>query len=144
VSRNFYWVPRAKTLFDWPNTDYTHTPPATFEDLSALRSLPRATVKVENIEKAEAGEENALRIRVTNTSKAVAFQLFVEATKHDGAAYEPLLWSDNFISLLPGEERELRATLLSNHDGTVGDPIVRVSGWNVEDAVVTPHLHVPR
>ena len=36
VSRNFYWVPGTLTTFDWPKTDYTHTPAARHEDLTAL------------------------------------------------------------------------------------------------------------
>ena len=44
VSRNFYWVPGTLTTFDWPKTDYTHTPAARHEDLTALANLPQATV----------------------------------------------------------------------------------------------------
>ena len=44
VSHNFYWVPATLTTFDWDNTDYTHTPAARHEDLTALAHLPTAQV----------------------------------------------------------------------------------------------------
>jgi len=44
LSRNFYWVPGTLTTFDWAKTDYTHTPTASHEDLSALTSLLPAKV----------------------------------------------------------------------------------------------------
>ena len=43
VSHNFYWVPGTLTTFDWENTDYTHTPAARHEDLTALTHLPACT-----------------------------------------------------------------------------------------------------
>ena len=43
VSHNFYWVPGTLTTFDWAKTDYTHTPAARYEDLTALATLPAAT-----------------------------------------------------------------------------------------------------
>jgi exo-1,4-beta-D-glucosaminidase len=41
LSRNFYWVPTTLTTFDWAKTDYTHTPAARHEDLTALANAPK-------------------------------------------------------------------------------------------------------
>jgi len=75
VSRNFYWVPSKPTAFDWDKTDYTHTPASSHEDFTALRQLPKAhiesSLQVEN--------DGSWRVRLHNSSNALAFQVAVEA-----------------------------------------------------------------
>jgi exo-1,4-beta-D-glucosaminidase len=41
------------------------------------------------------------------------------------------VWQDNYISLMPGEKRELTATYRASELGPA-KPVVEVSGWNVE------------
>jgi exo-1,4-beta-D-glucosaminidase len=43
----------------------------------------------------------------------------------------PVVWEDNYISLLPGEKREVTATYRAGDLGTA-KAVVKVSGWNVE------------
>jgi exo-1,4-beta-D-glucosaminidase len=43
----------------------------------------------------------------------------------------PVFWQDNYISLLPGEKREVMATYRAQELGA-SQPTVEVSGWNVE------------
>jgi len=43
----------------------------------------------------------------------------------------PVVWQDNYISLLPGEKRELTATYRTSDLGTAKAD-VEVTGWNVE------------
>jgi len=43
----------------------------------------------------------------------------------------PVLWQDNYVSLLPGESREFNATYRTADLGTA-KPSVEVSGWNVQ------------
>jgi exo-1,4-beta-D-glucosaminidase len=42
----------------------------------------------------------------------------------------PVVWEDNYVSLLPGEKRELTASYRTSALGTA-KPVVEVSGWNV-------------
>jgi exo-1,4-beta-D-glucosaminidase len=49
--------------------------------------------------------------------------------KH-GENVAPVFWNDNYVSLLPGEKRELTA----NYDVSAlggAEPVVEVDGWNV-------------
>jgi len=74
VSRNFYWVPTTLTSFDWPKTEYTHTPAARHEDLTALTNLPPAKVSASaEIENTPRGRE--LRLHLDNSSGVLAFQI---------------------------------------------------------------------
>jgi exo-1,4-beta-D-glucosaminidase len=43
----------------------------------------------------------------------------------------PVVWEDNYISLMPGETRELTATYRASELGTA-KPSVEVIGWNAE------------
>ena len=47
----------------------------------------------------------------------------------------PVVWSDNYLSLLPGEERELEVALLTPQDETRA-VLVEARGLNIERVVV--------
>jgi exo-1,4-beta-D-glucosaminidase len=133
VSRNFYWVPGTLTTFDFPRTDYTHTPAARHEDLTALAKLPPAKVVAHaEIETTPRGRE--LRLHLDNQSVALAFQLHAAVRTPSGGLVAPVLWSDNWIELTPGESRTLTALLPEN----AAAPIVQIEGWNVASDTITP------
>ena len=125
VSRNFYWVPGTLTTFDWPSTDYTHTPALRHEDMTALTSLPQAGVL------AHAHFENGRQIQVDlqNPSAALAFQVTLAVRTPSGDLVAPVYWSDNWIELTPGESRTLTALL---PEGAGDGTLVQIQGWNIE------------
>ena len=134
VSRNFYWVPGTLTTFDWSKTDYTHTPAALHEDLTALAKLPEAKVTGRaEIETTERGRE--IRLHLENKSSTLAFQLRAAARTPSGALIAPVLWSDNWIELTPGESRTLTAVLPENAPSSVA---IQLEGWNVPAETLTP------
>jgi len=124
VSRNFYWVPSKLTTWNWPKTDYTHTPALEHEDLKALRTLPRA--RIEATAEVVPGTKT-VEVHLRNPSKALAFQVAVAATKPDGEDIVPALWSDNYIELMPGESVTLMATLPAHAPEKY---LIKVSAWN--------------
>jgi exo-1,4-beta-D-glucosaminidase len=129
VSRNFYWVPAKLTTWNWPKTDYTHTPALDHEDLTALRNLPQT-----RIEASAKPDAQGVVVHLHNPSKALAFQVSVSAVGPDGQNIVPTLWSDNYIDLLPGESATLSATLPKHAQQ---DYSIVVSGWNA--ATITLH-----
>jgi len=134
VSRNFYWVPGTLSTFDWSKTDYTHTPAARHEDLTALASLPPAKVTAHaEIESTPRGRE--LRLQLDNQSTTLAFQLRAAIRTQSGGLIAPVFWSDNWIELVPGESRTLTALLPEN---ALAAPIVQLEGWNVAQQVIAP------
>jgi exo-1,4-beta-D-glucosaminidase len=134
VSHNFYWVPGTLTNFDWENTDYTHTPAARHEDLTALAHLPPAQVEAQaEIENTAHGRE--IHVHLANRSSALAFQIRAAIRTPAGGLIAPVFWSDNWIELKPGESTMLTAQLPAG-DGSV--PTVKVDGWNVAPLTLTP------
>jgi len=73
-----------------------------------------------------------MHVTLENPSKSLAFFVRLKVNR-DGKEILPVVWEDNYISLLPGEKRELTATydaaLLSKSQP---QPTVEVKGWNVE------------
>jgi exo-1,4-beta-D-glucosaminidase len=136
LSRNFYWVPTTLTTFDWPRTDYTHTPASQYEDLSDMTQLPAARVEAQaEIETTEHGRE--IHLHLENKSAVLAFQISAAARTTDGGLIAPVLWSDNWIELTPGESRIVTA-LLPQDSASTGEPVIQLSGWNLAPQTITP------
>jgi exo-1,4-beta-D-glucosaminidase len=132
VSHNFYWVPAKLTTWNWPKTDYTHTPALEHEDMKALRNLPQA--RIEATAQAVAGSQT-VQVRLHNPSKTLAFQVSVSAVGPDGENIVPTLWSDNYIELMPGESVTLSAAI-PPHASEKYDVVV--SSWNAPSITLHP------
>ena len=76
------------------------------------------------------GKDAVTHVTVENPSKSLAFFVRLKVNKGSEEIL-PVLWQDNYISLLPGEKRELAATYRSSDLGTA-KPVLEVKGWNTE------------
>jgi exo-1,4-beta-D-glucosaminidase len=130
VSRNFYWLPAKNSTYDWAKTRYTTTPILTYEDMTALRTLPEV-----NIQASLQMVGNKAEVRLHNPSKSLAFQVAVSVDNAAGVSITPVLWSDNYVQLMPGESITLGASLPAHLDGK---PVFRVSGWNIATQTLHP------
>jgi len=113
VSDNFYWIP-------------------THEKLAGLEKLPKVTVKHTASYRTE-GDETVGTVTITNPTDKLGF--FVRAIlqkEKDGLEVLPVFWSDNYISLLPGESQTLEVRIATKHlNGQ--KPAVRLEGWNIKN-----------
>jgi exo-1,4-beta-D-glucosaminidase len=140
VSDNFYWLSRKPDVSDWPKTNGRYTPIQSYADFTALARLPKTSVTVRSRTEMR-GADEVERITVENTGKALAFfvHLGVEA---DGRDVAPAIWSDNYVSLMPGERREITATV-HRKDLRGAAAKVRVEGWNLVGNGAAPAQHHP-
>jgi exo-1,4-beta-D-glucosaminidase len=129
TSDNFYWLSTKADTLNWAKQqDTVYTPQAEFGDLTGLNSLPPVKLRTE----ASWGNGHA-RVEITNPSNAVAFMVHVRVIRsEDGQDVTPILWDDNYISLLPGEKRTVSAKF-EKHTETGPATKVRliIDGWNV-------------
>jgi exo-1,4-beta-D-glucosaminidase len=132
VSRNFYWVPSKLTTWNWPKTDYTHTPALEHEDMKALRTLPRALIEATA---QVAPGSDSVQVHLHNPSKALVFQISLAATLPSGENIVPTLWSDNYIELMPDESITLTATLPPHSPEKY---TIVVSAWNAPSITLRP------
>ncbi|HXO00378.1 MAG TPA: glycoside hydrolase family 2 TIM barrel-domain containing protein [Candidatus Acidoferrales bacterium] len=130
ASTNFYWLSPKKNVYEWGKTTYKYTPVSSYEDLTALQTLPK--VKLEVAETREtAADGSAVRVTVKNPSDHLAFQVRFGIQKIDQhAEILPIFWDDNYIELMPGESREITARYLPTAE--VSGPLeLTIAGWNV-------------
>jgi exo-1,4-beta-D-glucosaminidase len=84
-------------------------------------------------------------VTITNTSSRPTVAFFLRADVRRGTASGtpargdsellPIFWSDNDVTLWPGESETLRATYPRSELGRAA-PVVTVSGWNVSPVAV--------
>lgn len=130
VSDNFYWLSTKEDILDVEKTEWFVTPIKEHADLTGLRDLPEAAVKVQH-KWEHAGDERTVRVTLENPTDRIAFGVeLVVAGKRSGAWVLPVYWDDNYMSLLPGETREVTASF-SASDLNGDEPVLKVSGWNV-------------
>jgi exo-1,4-beta-D-glucosaminidase len=131
LGSNFYWLSTKQETIDWAKSTWYTTPTATYADYTALSQLPKVKLNVtEHSEKQ--GENEITHVTVENPSKSLAFFVRLKVDKSKGGEeILPVLWEQNYVSLLPGEKRELTATYRANELGAA-KPYVEVSGFNVE------------
>ncbi len=132
VSDNFYWIPAKLAQFDWQHGDYRYTPMLSQPDLTALKDLPHAHVTVEAV-KREADGHVTLRLR--NDSQTLAFQIALQALDTHARGVLPAFWSENYVSLLPGESQTV--TVRSSEDGGAPVSAIGLTGWNISDQRIT-------
>jgi exo-1,4-beta-D-glucosaminidase len=127
VGSNFYWLSTTpETITHYPNVDGALA--ETFADFRALRQLPK--VKLETTSETSQQKDRQLtRVRLRNDSASLAFFVKVNLTScSNGKDIVPVLWNDNYVSLLPGETRELTASFRAMQSSPVR---VDITGWNV-------------
>jgi Exo-beta-D-glucosaminidase Ig-fold domain/Glycosyl hydrolases family 2/Concanavalin A-like lectin/glucanases superfamily/Glycosyl hydrolases family 2, sugar binding domain/Glycosyl hydrolases family 2, TIM barrel domain len=114
VSNNFYW---------WAAKDAT---------LRELDSLPPAEVKALATVQPENGERKAT---VTLTNSGTVPAILVKLTLQDastGRRILPAYLSDNYVSLLPGEQRTITVEFPAGGE----QPSFGLRGWNLETKVI--------
>ncbi len=132
VSDNFYWLSTKADVLDWAKrSDTVYTPQKEFADLTGLNSLPKASVAISKMVQ-EGGRNAVLTVVAKNKGDSLAFMVHMRLTRGKGGEeITPVLWSDNYFSLLPGEEKTVTARFdLSGLDGVA--PELVIDGWNVE------------
>jgi len=132
LSHNFYWLSTKPDVLDFAKTEWYYTPQTDFADFSSLQELPKAKVHA-TLRPAVATEHDAVFLAVLeNTGKSVAFLTRMRLVKgKEHTEILPVFWADNYISLLPGEKREVSVSLRKS-DLTGAQPELQVDGWNLE------------
>ena len=139
LSDNFYWLSTKPDVLDWKHKkDTVYTPQAEFGDLTALNTLPESKLDVVAAN-ATSASQAAMRVTIRNPSANLAFMVHLRLTRGPGGEdVAPILWSDNYFSLLPGEQKEVAATF-SASDLNGKDAVLLVGGYNVVAQTVEAH-----
>jgi hypothetical protein len=121
LSSNFYWL----GALDHP------------DDLTALNGLPMVTLaaKAEELEGKIAGQR-LLAITLHNPAQSIALMAHVQLRRKSGERVLPVFYSDNYVSLAPGETKTIEIDAAESGFQSE-DPLIAVDGWNVTVAPAT-------
>jgi exo-1,4-beta-D-glucosaminidase len=139
VDNSIYWLSTKKDVLDyegykklpWP----FYTPTSQFADYTALDQLPEVKLGY-NYQYTKDDQFGKINLTVKNTSESVAFFNFFDVLDpQTKLPILPIYWDDNYVTLLPGEERTYNGSFfLSDFNGE--KPVIEVRGWNVEKVTI--------
>jgi exo-1,4-beta-D-glucosaminidase len=132
LSTNFYWLSTRPDILADTSTWYM-TPVKSYADYTALRSMPQAAVNA-SARFSNSGGTGTARVTLKNPGKLLAFFLRLQVTGRGDEEALPVLWEDNYVSLLPGETRVVTANYRIRDLGGAPPRLV-VTGWNIRRTV---------
>lgn len=116
ISSNFYWLSNKPDEHDWENMGWVCTPYKSYADFTQLNNMPKVKVDASyTVVKQENGDA-LVECALSNNSDKIAF--FIELTLKDKTSGEtilPVFWDENYISLLPSEQRVVKAKLQAKY-----------------------------
>ncbi|TAJ14740.1 glycoside hydrolase family 2 [Marinilabiliaceae bacterium JC017] len=131
VAGNFYWLSTKEDVLDFEKTRWVYTPTKSFANLKGINTLPEVNVKKQFNQSVE-GDYRVFTCELTNSEPYLAFFIEVAVVdKSNGETIVPVFWNDNYVSLLPGEKKVLKAKI---HQSLLKgkETEVRVKGWNLK------------
>jgi hypothetical protein len=112
VSDNFYWKETTR------------------DDLTALDTIPDVELEGRVIRR-DAGGDCVLDVTLSNPTRNIAVMAHLQLRKlGDNQRVLPVYYSENYVSLLPGESRIITIEAAAEDLGGAR-PLVVVDGWNV-------------
>jgi len=137
LSENFYWLSMRDDVLDWNKSTWWYTPTTSYADLTQLQRLPPPKLSVSVSAVHRSGDTESAHVAVRNTGSSLAFFIRLHLRqRHSDKEVLPVIWQDNYFSLLPGEGREITVTYKVKDVGA-GSAVLGVEGWN------GPQLSIP-
>ena len=126
LADNFYWLSAKPDVLDFKGSEWYFTPNKAYADFSSLNKLSPVEIQVE-----QRWKDNEVAVTLKNPGQQIAFFIELRVAKNKtGRSILPVFWDDNYVSLLPGETKQLTARF-SSEDLQGEKPVLVVSGWNV-------------
>jgi hypothetical protein len=98
----------------------------------ALRTMPKVKIEAATTVKQQDGRW-MLTTRLVNVSKSPALMVRVKPVRsRSGDRILPAIFSDNYVALMPGEQRMIQTEIVES-DTRGETPRIEVSGFNVAE-----------
>ena len=134
LSENVYWQSQKDDDVGDPQNDSAFgLQPASWADMTPLNTMPHVTLDLSAEHSSLAGE-NRVNIRLHNPSEHIAFfeRAMITGAK-DGDELLPIEYSDNYVTVFPGESVEIRGLLPQ----TAKAAWVRLDGYDTPQTVIS-------
>ena len=134
ISDNLYWYSTSPDVMGG-GSDWYYTSVAAYADLTGLNALPSNEEVTATAARTSDGVTDTVAIALHNGSASnVAFFLRPEVVAgSSGIEVVPITYSDNYVTLFPGESTTLRARYARADLGGLA-PSLRLRGYNVPGA----------
>jgi exo-1,4-beta-D-glucosaminidase len=132
VENNFYWLSTKPDIPDFEKSTWYWTPNKQHADFKALNSIEKTEV---NYDYSISTDKDGANFEVTihNPTNKIAFFLeFMLVDKETNEPVLPVYWSDNYISLLPGEKRILTVAGNSSQFSNPERMNIVIQGFNLK------------
>jgi len=130
LSSNFYWLSTKEDELDWTKSTWYYTPTQSYADYTQLQNLAPVTLNASG-SIVRRGDNEVAHITLENPSRNLAFFVRLQILNRSGGEeILPVVWQDNYFSMLPGEKREVTATYRIE-DSQDARPSLVVGGWNI-------------
>ncbi|WP_447641157.1 MULTISPECIES: glycosyl hydrolase 2 galactose-binding domain-containing protein [Chitinophagaceae] len=102
------------------------------ENFQSMNKMEKATLNIRESSVLNMNGKTFRNYRISNTGKVPAFFVNIRLTEN-GEELHPALWSNNYITLLPGESQTIRV----NYPTPSSKVATEYDGWNVQYQKVT-------
>jgi len=127
ITLNTYWLSTVNDVLDYSRSTFYNTPCTSFADYTGLQKLPKVQL-TSSLETSMNGQNVIAKATIGNPSSAIAFFVRLRIVIPAGDVL-PIVWDDNYVTLLPSENRTLMATFDSKLlNGATPSLVVEV--WN--------------
>lgn len=124
LSRAVYWLAPTLDTLDWDNSTWYHTPVTKYSDFTSLNTMATADLSVSS--------QGASTLLLENKGKVPAVFIRLNLVDGKGKDVVPVVWSENYITLWPGEKMNIEVTYAGGNGGVR----VEVDGRNVRGVSV--------
>ncbi len=157
ISTNWYWLSKKMDVLNWKRSNWYTTPESAYADYTALQELPKVGLDVSALSRPSVGlrpsglsgpsarpapgastDTTLQEVRIRNMGKSVAFFVHLRVLNpSSGEDILPIIFSDNYICLAPGESRVITCKYVRvagepADSSSAGEPIFQVSAWNLD------------
>ena len=109
LARNEYFLVAENDTYDWAKTNWVHTPIIKYASYAMLDGMSTKHVELS----VKPSSEGLYEATVSNPSDKVAFMVRLTAKDPKGELICPAYWSDNYLTLAPGESRTVTCRMPS-------------------------------
>ena len=135
IAGNFYWLASKDDKMNWAQYFWYYTPIKEFADYTAINTMDKTEIKASK-KIVKEGEEWEIALNLKNESGKISFFNELDlAGKKSGQSILPVFWSDNYVSLLPGEQKTITVKFYGKDLGD-DTPVIRINGVNLKEKIV--------
>jgi len=127
ISNNLYWLSKQPDVLDWDNASWFRTPCSQYADYTLLQTLPHVDLTYSSKTTISQGK-TVTQVKVSNPSDNVAFFIRLRIVKSDGMDVLPIIWTDNYFTLMSLEQIEVNGTYTAQSGSLVVEVFNNISG----------------